>query len=222
MKLDLDDSIRSALGAMVDTAPDLGPTPIGIDPDDTWTASTPQNRTFRPAMLVAAAICVASGVGAVAVIAWRDGQTEIPATSAPQADPTSDATTRWRDGVAMVVYMRPGAAASSLELVRSVLSESVEIAGPDGVHYLDITESIVEAQRVLADDPASLALLNEANVPTAFYVTPTDTATPNELVGLADSLENLPEVLRVDVDPTGTPVIPIVNLDDPDVTTPAP
>ena len=133
-----------------------------------------------------------------------------PATSAPSSAlaPRDSMPTAFGDGVEMVVYLAAGASPDSVDRVRGVLTAFPQLITSDGVRYLDRDESLVEARRLLAADPTALGSLTTETVPTVFYVDPIDPANPAELAGLADEIKVLPEVLRVDLEPGATPVIP--------------
>ncbi len=108
----------------------------------------------------------------------------------------------------MIVYVSPGAPEESLEFIADSLDSFPNFASPDGVRYLGPDESLDEARRLLVDDPVTLELLTVENIPTAFYITPIEGVSYDDLFGAAAVVENLPSVLRVDIDPQGQPVIP--------------
>jgi hypothetical protein len=86
MNSTLDDSIRSALAAIVAESPDLGPVPTDHDVQLRRALERPRHPRRRFA-LVAAALCVTAGLGALALVVRRNPGTEpVPAPAPAVAD----------------------------------------------------------------------------------------------------------------------------------------
>ncbi|HRE00326.1 MAG TPA: hypothetical protein PLV68_03450, partial [Ilumatobacteraceae bacterium] len=66
----------------------------------------------------------------------------------------------------------------------------------DKLQYYDFAKSYEEAQRLLAGDPGTLKLLDEAHLPTMFKIAPLSGKT-DELVLYADAFRDLPAVHSV-------------------------
>lgn len=202
--------IRDVFAEMIDELP-----PAPSDAPSTRAETVLAHRSTTPRAVRTVAL-VAACLVLVAGLAWigsRPGNesattTTPDATSPNGSRPATAAPTPWEDGVRLIVYMGAEASDASLQAVREHLARLSSIVDDDGIRYLGPDESLDEARRLLVDDPITLNLLSVENVPTAFYVTPFDGVTYNELLSAADELAQNPDVLRVDVDPGGRPPIP--------------
>lgn len=202
--------IRDVFEEMIDELPaSFDDAPIG----DSAMALSPQSPTRSAGRLVAVAAAVGVLVVGLTVVASLRGDdsavTDVSTPPATDDDRTAgEASNRWAEGVRMIVYVSPGAPEESLEFIADSLDSFPNFASPDGVRYLGPDESLDEARRLLVDDPVTLELLTVENIPTAFYITPVEGVSYDDLFGAAAVVENLPSVLRVDIDPQGQPVIP--------------
>jgi hypothetical protein len=78
VKATLDESIRSALAAIVAESPELGPVPTAGYVQLRRTEQP--RRTHRRIVLVAATLCAAAALGVIALVVWRDtGDESVPA-----------------------------------------------------------------------------------------------------------------------------------------------
>jgi cell division transport system permease protein len=80
--------------------------------------------------------------------------------------------------VSLQVFMNPGATANQVQLVRSTLSQTPQIAG--SCTYLGPMASYQQAKKVLASEPTAIAALSPNTVPTDFrcqLTNPKDAAT---------------------------------------------
>ena len=128
------------------------------------------------------------------------GGTERP--EPPSGGPESTvgtAASPFDSGAAMIVYVRPGAIAEQVELVRSAIVQSAAV-GAAGLVYLDAAAALAEAQRVYGD--ATLGELDPSMVPTMFQLFPTGELAPE----LAQEFMGLPNVIAV-----STPASPGAN-----------
>ncbi len=104
---------------------------------------------------------------------------------------------QWEGGVEMIVYIQNDASEAQLDVVRDALTRTPDVIDVDRLRYLDVQESLAEAQRLFAGDPQTLGLLNEQNIPTQFKVVPVAGTTPELLTQLASNFNTLPGVMRV-------------------------
>ena len=104
---------------------------------------------------------------------------------------------QWSGGVELIVYIENDASPEQIELVRGALEKTPDVIDTSKLEYLDIAQSLVEAQRLFAGDPETLQLLTEKNIPTQFKVVPTPDATPELLTQLALGFDELPKVIQV-------------------------
>lgn len=202
--------IREAFAQLIDELP---PPPEAVPV--TGHRRQPQPRQSGTAIVLAVAASVVVLVAGLVVVAQlRDGDDSLSTGSsatAPQNDADrrpDDAPTPFVDGVRLVVYVNANAHGESLQIIRDELDRLSSLVPSGGIRYLGPEESLHQARRLLADDPSTLERLTLDNVPTAFYLTPRDGALHEDLAAAADVLRELPEVVRVDVDPTGRPTIP--------------
>lgn len=84
--------------------------------------------------------------------------------------------TLFDSGAALIVWVYSQATPEQVDLIRNAILQT-GIVAPDGLRYLDASASLAEAQRVLAADPETLALLNESNISTMFLLFPADAST---------------------------------------------
>lgn len=196
----LDDELRSASARsnldFVSVSSDNGEGTIGF-------RSTAKHSRIprRTVTVVSAVLAVVTCVGAAAVLLRRvDDPAE--STSAPVTVP---APSVWDGGVALVVYMRNDAATGEIDAVRAALVGAADLVDVAKLQYLDIQAMLAEAQRLLANDPESLAFLTADNVPTMFKVVPTPDATAEQLAQFSQTLLSMPGVLRADT-PSKSPV----------------
>lgn len=205
--------IREAFAQIIDELPaSTRHVPCGDAASDDQARPTTR-RADHMVVLAAAAAVVALVAGLVVVAQLRTGD-DTDLAASPAAASTSvdrragESPTPFVDGVRMIVYVNANALDESLQLIREELDKLSDAVPPDAIRYLGPEESLQEAQRLLAGDPVTLELLSLGNVPTAFYLTPNE-GVPYEYLGaVADLFRGLPDVARVDVDPTGRPVIP--------------
>jgi len=104
---------------------------------------------------------------------------------------------KWSGGVQMIVYVRPTASSDQVDYIRSTLSQNPNVVDVAKLQYLDYTQSLAEAKRLLAGDPGTFNLFNQTNLPTEFKVVPKPGKT-DFLVQLADSFQrDVPQVQKV-------------------------
>lgn len=108
------------------------------------------------------------------------------------------------------MFVNPETSDDSLQFIRDGL-DSLEHRGRTASATSDLTRQRTRRFVRLAADPITLELLTTENVPTAFYLTPTPEAAYGDLAGAAAYIESLPNVLRVDIDPSGRPNTPGVS-----------
>ena len=105
------------------------------------------------------------------------GSTPQPNMSEPGSETTVQAIpTLFDSGASLIVWVNFQAVPEQVELIRSAILQSGTVTS-DGLQYLDASASLAEAQRVLADDPGGLSLLNESNISTMFVLFPADVST---------------------------------------------
>lgn len=110
---------------------------------------------------------------------------------------------RWEDGVELIINVENGAS----EDTRAAIEENLDSYIPAVVQewtYCDVQCSMAEAERVLAGEPETLALINESNVPTQYKVIPAE-ADSDQLGSLQASAAGFPGVVDV--------VVPLDALD---------
>jgi cell division transport system permease protein len=103
---------------------------------------------------------------------------------------------KWAGGVQMIVYVNYSATPEQVQAIKDVIVSNPTVVDVDKLDYLDYEESLAEAQRLLAGDPGTFALLNRNNLPTEFKVVPMPGKT-DVLVGLAEGFDGLPKVEKV-------------------------
>jgi hypothetical protein len=203
--------VREVFAEMIQQAPSgpIDATREALIPcDPSPNANTGSRRVLT---MVAATITAVIGLLGIAIV--RDAeQAPSHGESASMLDQAaSDALSPWRDGIRMIVYLSPGAPHPSTEAVRHLIDQSVDTEAPTGIRYLGPQESLKQARRLLAEDPVALEQLDVTSIPTAFYVTPQGSVTHAELAAAASTIQVLPDVLRVDIDPRGQDLIPGVH-----------
>jgi cell division transport system permease protein len=104
---------------------------------------------------------------------------------------------QWSGGVKMIVYVENDASPEQLAVIREALESTPNIVDVPKLQYLDVQQSLVEAQRLFAADPETLQLLNDQNIPSQFKVVPTDTANAALLQQLSSGFKKLPKVYAV-------------------------
>jgi cell division transport system permease protein len=104
---------------------------------------------------------------------------------------------QWSGGVELIVYVENDASPAQIDLVRSALESTPDVIDSSKLEYLDVDQSLAEAQRLFAGDPETLQLLTAENIPTQFKVVPTQNATPELLTQLAAGFDSLPKVIKV-------------------------
>ncbi|MEI6402394.1 MAG: permease-like cell division protein FtsX [Actinomycetota bacterium] len=106
---------------------------------------------------------------------------------------------QWSGGVKMIVYIENDASPEQLAVIREALESTPDIVDVPKLQYLDVQQSLVEAQRLFAADPETLQLLNDQNIPSQFKVVPTDTANAALLQQLSSGFKKLPKVYAVSI-----------------------
>ena len=99
---------------------------------------------------------------------------------------------KWAGGVQMIVYVSPTATPDQVANIKTALESSPTVVDTSKLEYLDFTRSLAEAKRLLAADPTTFKLLNEANLPTEFKVVPR-AGQLNVLVELANGFSEVPK-----------------------------
>jgi cell division transport system permease protein len=100
---------------------------------------------------------------------------------------------QWDGDVEMIVFVQPGATGDQLAEIETTLNENM----PQLVRsweYFDATETLAEADRLFAGDPATRAALTAETIPTQYKIVPTDASELEQLKGLAESWRQLPGV----------------------------
>jgi len=103
---------------------------------------------------------------------------------------------KWAGGVQMIVYVSPTATPAQVDNIKSALESSPTVVDVGKLEYLNFEQSLAEAKRLLAADPTTFRLLNEANLPTEFKVVP-KSGQLNVLVQLANGFAEVPKVQKV-------------------------
>ena len=106
---------------------------------------------------------------------------------------------QWSGGVKMIVYVENDASPEQLAVIREALESTPDIVDVPNLQYLDVQQSLVEAQRLFAADPETLQLLNDQNIPSQFKVVPTDAANAALLQQLSTGFKKLPKVQAVSI-----------------------
>ena len=106
---------------------------------------------------------------------------------------------QWSGGVKMIVYVENDASPEQLAVIREALESTPDIVDVPKLQYLDVQQSLVEAQRLFAADPETLQLLNDQNIPSQFKVVPTDAANAALLQQLSSGFKKLPKVYAVSI-----------------------
>ncbi len=103
---------------------------------------------------------------------------------------------KWEGGVEMIVFVNANATSDQLGVIETALNDNADtfIAGWE---YCDADCSLAEAQRVLAGEPGTLALLTVDNIPTQFKVIPTEGTDVEFLRQLEGAFIELPNVFAV-------------------------
>jgi cell division transport system permease protein len=104
---------------------------------------------------------------------------------------------QWSGGVKMIVYVENDASPEQLAVIREALVSTPDVVDVPKLEYLDIQQSLAEAQRLFAGDPETLQLLNDQNIPSQFKVVPTATASAALLQQLSSGFKKLPKVQAV-------------------------
>jgi cell division transport system permease protein len=104
---------------------------------------------------------------------------------------------QWSGGVEMIVYVENDASPEQLAVIREALVSTPDIVDVPKLQYLDIQQSLTEAQRLFAGDPETLQLLNDQNIPSQFKVIPTESASAALLQQLSSGFKKLPKVQAV-------------------------
>ncbi len=105
---------------------------------------------------------------------------------------------QWSGGVEMIVYIQHDASPEQIEVVRQALTSNPNVIDIDQLEYLDITQSMAEAERLFAGDPETLQLLTVDNIPTQFKVVPQPDAPAAVLNELAATYKaQLPKIEAV-------------------------
>jgi cell division transport system permease protein len=105
---------------------------------------------------------------------------------------------QWSGGVEMIVYISHDASPEQIEVVRQAITSQPNVIDVDQLQYLDVNQSMAEAQRLFAGDPETLQLLTVDNIPTQFKVVPQPDASPELLNDLAANFkEQLPKIEAV-------------------------
>lgn len=200
-------TIREVLAEMIDELPT---SPMAMPPEGEAVGLIPRSAARSTARVLTAAT---AGVVLIAGLVFAASRRSDHSVAEPSVPAAADVDQRAVDGVRMIVFVLAGASDESLELIRDNL-EMLPNIDPDRIRYLGPEESLDQARRLLADDPVTFELLNVENIPTAFYVTPIEGTTYDELAEVAAFVETLPQVARVDIDPEGRPSIPGVPESD--------
>ncbi len=103
---------------------------------------------------------------------------------------------KWAGGVQMIVYVSPTASPEQVASIKAALESSPTVVDVGKLEYLNFTQSLAEAKRLLAADPTTFRLLTEANLPTEFKVVP-KAGQLNVLVELANGFAEVPKVQKV-------------------------
>jgi cell division transport system permease protein len=104
---------------------------------------------------------------------------------------------QWSGGVELIVYVDNGASAEQVQVVRQAIENNPNTIDVAKLRYLDVPQSLSEADRLLAGDPETRSLLNEQNIPTEFKVVPVAGTSSDILTELAKGLKALPKVKSV-------------------------
>ncbi len=103
---------------------------------------------------------------------------------------------KWEGGVEMIVFVN----AAATDEQRAVIATNLEANQGtfiDTWQYCDAQCSLDEAERVLAGEPGTLALITTDNVPTQFKVIPTEGTDVELLRQLEGAFSELPNVYQV-------------------------
>lgn len=106
---------------------------------------------------------------------------------------------QWSGGVKMILYVENDASPEQLAVIREALESTPDIVDVPQLQYLDVQQSLAEAQRLFAADPETLQLLNDQNIPTQFKVVPAPEASAALLQQLSAGFEKLPKVQEVSI-----------------------
>jgi hypothetical protein len=152
------------------------------------TATSTQTLVSTETIIVGPEVFSTDGYRSLGAFERPDPPTGGPETTANASDRLSP----FDSGASMIVYVRPGADAEQVELVRGEIARKAPV-GDGGLVYLDAAAALAEAQRVYADVPAMLGQLDMSTVPTMFQLFPTGALAPE----LAQMFASLPNVLAV-------------------------
>jgi hypothetical protein len=169
-----------------------------------------QRTPRRIGSFAAVALAVIAVVGLTALVVRRDpGSPEQP-SSPSLAQPA--APSLFDNGVAMIVFLRHGSTPEQADLVRQQLLRQGDVIDTSRVEYLDASQSLALARRVLANDPASLAQV-EAAMPTMFHLYANPQISQTQLAELGRQLLSMPNVIDVRVRDAGSSAGLSVNCD---------
>jgi len=103
---------------------------------------------------------------------------------------------RWEGGVEMIVFVNAGTEDDGLAYISEQLDKQVGTSIASYA-YCDVECSLEDADRVLAGDPTTRALLDETTIPTLYKIVPTDGTDVVFLRGLKDTYSTFPAVYNV-------------------------
>lgn len=103
---------------------------------------------------------------------------------------------RWEGGVEMIVFVTNGTDDGGVRFIADQLDTQVGTSIASHT-YCDVTCALEDADRVLAGDPTTRELIDEANVPTQFRVVPNEGTDVVYLRGLKETYLQLPGVRDV-------------------------
>lgn len=103
---------------------------------------------------------------------------------------------RWEGGVEMIIFVTPQTNADGVDFINATLTDGIG-STIESFTYCDIACSLADADVVLAGDPTTRELLDEANIPTLFKIVPSDSTEVDFLRGLKQTYQGLPGVLTV-------------------------
>ena len=102
---------------------------------------------------------------------------------------------KWEGGVEMIVFVNADVTGDQLNVIEAALGNVPTFV--ESAPYCDAVCSLEEARIVLAGEPATLALLDEDNIPRQFKVVPTDGTSVDNLRALEVEFSKLPNVREV-------------------------
>ena len=151
---------------------DATPLPPSIDGDSGVRRQRPQRKM---ALSIATAALLVVGAGGTAALLFRDAsrsQSELPSSPIEPTVPAEPSI--FDSGTSLIVWVHWEATPEQVQYIRNAILATGAVT-PAELKYLDAAATFAEAQRIFADDPATLAYF-KSHISTSFRLFPADPA----------------------------------------------